>query len=102
MRFEVPDEVKPLLMSGALVCLPKPNGDVRPIAPQSGIAKVLERVLLRSVTNIPEALLGQFGVGYPDGRGALLALCLRRMQADPDSVLLQLDVSNAFSSIPRD
>jgi hypothetical protein len=75
---------------------------VRPIAPQSGIAKVLERVLLRSVTNIPEALLGQFGVGYPDGRGALLALCLRRMLADPGCVLLQLDVSNAFSSIPRD
>ena len=38
MRFEVPDEVKPLLMSGALVCLPKPNGDVRPITPQAGIA----------------------------------------------------------------
>jgi hypothetical protein len=36
MRGKIPDEAKPLLMSGALVCLPKPNGDVRPIGHRLG------------------------------------------------------------------
>ena len=99
---QVPADARPYLTGGALICLPKAGGDVRAVAPQGSLFKLIEKVLYNGVVKAaPAVLKNQYGIGCPNGVPAATKSCVAALLADPDHVLLQLDAANAFSSLHR-
>lgn len=89
----------PALYRYRIQCIPKHTpGDFRPICVQEPILSVLHRHLARRLQDLIQVSEDQFCF-RPSGRPLALRKAKQLMQEYP--VMIQLDVSNAFGSIPH-
>ena len=105
-RGRAPAEVRTWLCGASLVALPKPFGDLRPIAVGETwhrlVSEVLAATIKAEVTDYLEPI--QVGVGTRGGAEAVVHVArqwLHRNRESPQKVLLTLDLENAFNSIDR-
>jgi hypothetical protein len=101
MAGNVAFDARRYLNGGALICLPKENGDIRPIVPQSGLGKLIEKLLFNHVKHAASKIGNQYGIGYKDGVTKAIKTCTADLLSNPNKVMLQLDVANAYPSISR-
>ena len=106
-RGEVPPRAQAALSSCRLLALAKtvPDGPdgVRPIA----IAEVLQRLVSRSIAlQMRDAFQQffsplQFAVSTPGGCESIIAGIRALLDVDPESLVLQVDLANAFNEVDR-
>ena len=93
-----------LLTTARLVAISKPNGGVRPIAVGETLrrlaAKCVHEATLAAVSNY--LLPTQVGVKVPNA-AELVARKVKawRQEAQPEEVIVQVDIRNAFNSLDR-
>ncbi len=105
-RGDVPQEVRPFLCGASLVALPKEDGGLRPIAVGECLRRLVGKCLAHSASAQARERLEplQVGVGTPGGAEAVIHVVRNwcsRHHADPNRVLLKVDVENAFNSVDR-
>jgi len=105
-RGEVPAEIQPWLCGASLAALPKPSGDLRPVAVGETWRRLAGKVLAKAT--VPELRSHfeplQMGVGTSGGCEAIVHVVrqwLARNRHDVNRVLLTLDLKNAFNSVDR-
>eukprot|EP00050_Salpingoeca_kvevrii_P022285 m.124074 g.124074 ORF g.124074 m.124074 type:complete len:684 (-) comp9663_c0_seq3:28-2079(-) len=101
------------LYGGGMFMIPKSNGGERPIVPQSGLARLMERLLFPAHQTIRAQFAPfQHGVAVKDGANivviavqSLLSVSKPADGTDPDgttsSVAAMIDLTNAFGSCNR-
>src|SRR6218665_2159218 len=99
-----PQEIRTILFGGTLFALRKSSGGLRPIA----IGYTWRRLASKCANAyaIPKATSflspKQLGVGVPGGCEAAIHATRRFLGSmNPDSILVKLDLSNAFNSLHR-
>ncbi len=99
----IPPEVASYLWGGNVTPLTKPDGGIRPIIPVESLARLICRaVLCQQKPELIAALNTIQTSMQPDGAGALITTLRTTLQAQPDYVVLCLDIRNAFGTIERD
>ncbi|CAI7902149.1 unnamed protein product, partial [Closterium sp. NIES-54] len=99
----LPGPVANLLTASRLIALAKPGGGAWPIA----IGECLTRLTAKAaLTAMGEAareyfLPLQYGVAVPGGAETVIHTARAFLDARPNSLVLQADISNAFNSISR-
>ena len=99
----LPAELRPYLFGARLIALPKPQGGVRPIAIGTILRKVISETLVRILApQLPEFFAPlQFGVGVPGGTENVVQGLRLAKALDEDSVVAEVDFTNAFNSVER-
>ena len=99
----VPMAVRKLLGTCDIIGLLRPDGRVRPIAMPMFLKKCSVGALMQTIEDEIKEGVGefQFGVGVPDGTTQAYHTLEAATRANPDKVLVSLDVSKAFPSINR-
>ena len=101
-RNDIDDELREALTACSIVGVPKPDGSMRPIALGGALGKlagaVLKEVLkAKGMAKMPRQFLGE-----ADGAAALVHAVTEAWSAGPDdSVVIQVDASNAFNEVSR-
>ena len=103
---EASPDVQPWLCGAALTALPKPSGDLRPVAVGETWRRLASKVGAKVATAELRPCLEplQLGVGSKGGCEAVVHVArqwLQRHCADPSRVLATMDLSNAFNSVDR-
>ncbi len=99
----LPDPVTSLLSSSRLIALPKPNGDVRPIA----IGETLRRLTAKAMCMQKRSDFANFfhplqhGVATDGGLEMLVHHVQLLLEEDCDRIFVKTDVKNAFNSVHR-
>ena len=105
VQGKIPDYLNYFFFGAQLLALKKPNGDIRPIAVGNTYRRLIAKTVLFPLSSsIRDYLLpNQFGVGVPHGSETIThsARSFIQHMLGP-SVILKLDVRNAFNSIRRD
>ncbi len=105
VRGRVPREVVPWLTTSRLIPLMKASGGVRPVAVGEVLLRLAARCSLAVVKPQLVEYLGegylQVGAGIPGGSESQLLRIESALEGDPDSVVVALDLSNAFNSVSR-
>jgi len=100
----IPEGARKLLLASRLVPFRKPNNGVRPIAVGEAFYRLAASFAVRSVVHKAVDVLGpiQLGVGVRGGVEAAVHV-LQEAILDPErkSVILSLDIENAFNSLSR-
>ena len=99
-------EVQPWLCGATLTALPKPTGDLRPVAVGEVWRRLTSKVAARTATDElrPHFEPIQLGVGSKGGCESIVHVArqwLQRNRTNPDKVLVTIDLSNAFNSVDR-
>lgn len=96
-------ELASLLGDCRLIALSKPDGGVRPIAIGESSRRLLGKILVKKfaqdVRADHEPL--QVGVGTPDGGIAVIHSASAFLALNPNGVLINIDIKNAFNSMSR-
>ena len=105
-RGEAPTTLAPHLAGGTLHALPKPQGGVRPIAVGEVLRRLVGKLLCQHAREAARAQLAplQVGVGVPSGAEAAVHVTrhwLHTNSGSENTVLLKLDLRNAFNSVSR-
>lgn len=100
-----PQEIRTILFGGTLFALRKSSGGLRPIAIgytwRRLASKCANAYAIPKVTSFLSPK--QLGVGVPGGCEAAIHATRRFLGSmNPDSILVKLDLSNAFNSLHRD
>jgi hypothetical protein len=99
------DPLRQLLGGARLIAINKKDpGSVRPIAIGEILRRLTGKVVLASIATLGKAALGsnQFGVGVPNGSERITHLVRNACRNPPKgTVLLKVDVKNAFNSASR-
>ena len=99
----VPESTLNLLTASRLIAIPKPNGDVRPIA----IGEALRRLTAKSICAQKKDSFAQFfsplqhGVATKGGAELLVHQVQLLLEENKDWIVLKSDVRNAFNSVSR-
>ena len=106
LQGQVPNDIKPWLCGARLAALPKPQGDLRPVACGDTLRRITGKAAFAEAGDEIRALLEplQMGVGTPCGAEAMIHTTrqwLGRNSSNPDKVLLLLDLANAFNTVDR-
>ena len=99
----VPRVATDMLGAASITPLAKASGGVRPLAVGEALRRVCARAVCMQCRDLFEEDLSphQFAVGLAGGCEAILKCIDVRTQEDPDSVVIALDVRNAYNSILR-
>jgi hypothetical protein len=97
------DAVAALLGACRLIPLLKPAGGIRPIAVGEILRRICGRILLQQHAGAARQALEplQVGVGTRNGGIALFHAASTYLAANPDQVLLNIDLRNAFNRMSR-
>ena len=97
----VPGSVIEVLGAANMTPLAKGSGGVRPLAVGEVLRRVTARAVCMQCRDYFEEDLSphQFAVGFAGGCEAILKFIDVRTQEDPDSVVVAIDVRNAYNSI---
>ena len=106
-RGDAPTRIRPFLNGAALIALPKPSGDLRPIAVGEVLRRLVSKCMLDSCSDEAKARLEplQVGVGTRQGAEATVHVArqwMDRHNGDPHRVLVKLDMENAFNTMDRE
>ena len=99
----IPESTLNLLTASRLIAIPKPNGDVRPIA----IGEALRRLTAKSICAQKKDSFAQFfsplqhGVATKGGAELLVHQVQLLLEENKDWIVLKSDVRNAFNSVSR-
>lgn len=99
-------EVQPWLCGASLTALPKPSGDLRPVAVGEYWRRLTSKIAAKSATSDlrPYFEPVQLGVASKVGCETIVHVArqwLYRNQADPNRVLVAIDLANAFNTVDR-
>ena len=99
----LPEIATKLLSSSRLIAIPKPNGDVRPIAIGECIRRVTSRAICVQMKNSFASFFCpiQHGVSTENGSELIIHHIELMLEHNPDWIVLKSDVKNAFNSINR-
>ena len=105
-RGQAPLEAQSWLCGASLVALPKPGGDLRPIAVGETWRRLTSKVLATGTAGEMRGFLEpvQVGVGTRGGAEATVHVArqwLHRNREAPNKVFLTMDLENAFNSLDR-
>ncbi|CAI7805701.1 unnamed protein product [Closterium sp. NIES-54] len=103
IRGKLPQPLADLLTSSRLIALAKPDSGARPIAIGECLTRLAAKAALSVVGEAAQEffLPLQFGVAFPSGAEAIIHTIRAFTDAQPDTLILQTDLSNAFNSILR-
>ena len=99
----LPEAASNLLSSSRLIAIPKPNGDVRPIA----IGECIRRLTARALCVQMKAHFADFfcpiqhGVSTENGSELIAHHIELALENNPEWIVLKSDVKNAFNSVSR-
>ena len=97
--------LRELLTTSLILPLSKPSGGLRPIAMGETIVKLASSYMLStSFPLISEFFYKtgiQFGIGIQGGQQSAILALQAALELIPESILLKVDISNAFNSISR-
>lgn len=107
MRGDAPAAVAESLAGARLIALPKPKGGLRPVAIGESFRRLAAKCACARAKAKVVAILAphQLGVGVTGGGEAMVHILRQwvdRMGDSVDSVLLSLDMENAFNLVERD
>ena len=106
LQGQVPVGVRPWLCGAKLAAIPKPQGDLRPVACGDTLRRVTAKAAFAEAGEEIRSLLEplQVGVGTSGGAEAIVHATrqwLGRNSSNHDKVLLLVDLSNAFNTVDR-
>ena len=106
VRGEVPEQVQGWLCGASLVALPKPSGDLRPVAVGETWRRLAGKALAAACAEETRAYLEpvQLGVGSRGGAEGIVHVVrqwLTRNRHLGNKVVVTLDLANAFNSVDR-
>lgn len=93
------EHLKAVILHDVMCALEKADGGVRPIALCNTLTKIAVRILLQRV---PRHIVGKFQYGYGKEHGTVLAAKKIQQYLDNGMTIVKSDVTNGFSSVPRD
>lgn len=103
--FSAPDDTKSLFFGAKLFAIVKKSGGLRPIACGELFRRIAGKVLMhRHGSSLGQTLLrnGQVAIGLPGGSEAMYLACKEfTCSMSPSDLILKIDVTNAFNSVPR-
>ncbi|CAI7916805.1 unnamed protein product [Closterium sp. NIES-54] len=96
-------EVAALLSPSRLIAFAKPGGRLRPIAIGESLLRLAAKVALSELQEETRRffLPQQFGVAVPGGAEFVIHAVRDLTTSQPSSLVLQLDIENAFNSVER-
>ena len=99
----LPTAAVKLLSSSWLIAIPKPNGDIRPIAVGEALRRITARIIcLQKKESFAEFFSPiQFGVSTKCGSELIAHHISLSLQNNPEWIVLKTDVRNAFNSVSR-
>ncbi len=98
----VPPQFLKFLSSGCATCLSKSNGGIRPIVVLEVITRLMSKLAIAA--NLPmlkEALAFQHGIKSPSAIHHIPNAIRSFLSAVPETIVVQLDITNAFGSVTR-
>ena len=106
MRGEIPDDVRPWVCGASLMALRKPNGSLSPVAAGETLRRLCGKVCVELMGSSLHSILEPIQVGVQTKFGCESVVHTTRQwthtfRDDPDSVLVLIDLSNAFNCVSR-
>jgi hypothetical protein len=103
MNFRLTDNSLRMLKRYRGCPIPKSNGGVRPIAIEPMVMKIAGAILLQKCKDDVQKHLGKWehGVGVKGSTETMAHLIRSKLATDGDNVVLSVDMTNAFNTIPR-